>query len=116
MTRNLLNALKPPKEGTELNIIDENDDYDNYLAGDGGVNDNLIDLEHPTSFWHLVKILVKTDVKQLFALSNPDGYFYLVFIKTSIKFFSLALLVAGFPMSYVCYITPTLLSSSLASK
>lgn len=60
-------------------------------------------MEYPTSFWHLVKILFKTDEKKLFALSNPDGYFYLYYIKVCIKFFLVNLLISGLTVAYVCY-------------
>lgn len=101
MTRNLLQALQPSKgkQGDASNI---NDDFENFLGEEDYDNaqDNLIDLEYPTSFWHLVKILRNTNEKKVLALSNPDGYFYLFFIKTAIKFFCAALLLAGSAMWY----------------
>ena len=60
-------------------------------------------MEYPTSFFHLLKILFKTDEKKLFALSNPDGYFYLYYIKVCIKFFLVNFVISGLTIAYLCY-------------
>ena len=67
-------------------------------------DDNFMTLEYPTSLSHLLKILFRTNEKKLLSLSNPDGYFYLYYIKTCIKFFFFVILISGIPMSYLCYV------------
>ena len=71
------------------------------------LEDNVVDLEYPTSLGHLIQILFKTDEKKMLGLSNPDGYFYLYYIKTCIKFFSIVILAGGFPTAYICHKTNT---------
>jgi hypothetical protein len=69
------------------------------------VNGNLVDLESPTSFIHLVKILIKSQEKNLLANSNPDGYFYLYFIRVCIKILTSAISISG---SIMIYIAPSI--------
>ena len=63
----------------------------------------MIQLEYPSSLSHLIKILLKSDEKKVLGLSNPDGYFYLYYIKSCIKFFSIVVLIGGTSMAYVNY-------------
>ena len=76
MTRQLLTALNPVKK------LD-----DNYTPA-RDIEDDFEEMEYPTGLLHLLKILFKTDEKKLLSLSNPDGYFYLFYIKTCIKLFA----------------------------
>lgn len=62
-----------------------------------------MNLEYPKSLTHLLKILYRTNEKKLLSLSNPDGYFYLYYIKTCIRFFFFVILISGIPMSWLCY-------------
>jgi hypothetical protein len=62
-------------------------------------------MEYPTGFFHLIKILFKTDEKKMLALSNPDGYFYLYYIKTCIKMFLTIIVCCSIWMGYICYTT-----------
>ena len=89
MTRNLLQALQPSKK---QNYFIDNED--NFLQADEENGIDLVDVEYPTSFAHLTKILLKTDIKNWLYLSNPDGYFYYIFIKICIKLFLCSLVVA----------------------
>lgn len=54
---------------------------------------------------HLLSILWSRGEKKTFALSNPDGYFYLLYLKTCFKFFSLNLLISGGAMMTICYLS-----------
>lgn len=65
-------------------------------------DDNLLDLEYPSSFSHCLKILWQNDIKKAFSLSNPDGYFYMLYLKTCIKFFVVNFLISGLTMMAVC--------------
>lgn len=67
------------------------------------MEDEFEEMEYPTGFIHLMKILLRTDEKKMLALSNPDGYFYLIYIKTCIKLFALIILLSSSWLGYVCY-------------
>lgn len=60
-------------------------------------------MEYPTGFSHLLQILYKTDEKKMLSLSNPDGYFYLFYIKTSIKLFASIIFLSSSWLCYICY-------------
>jgi len=64
-----------------------------------GLDDMMLSLEYPTGVWHLIKILAGTDDKKMLSMSNPDGYFYITYLKTCLKFFTLATLLCFFPLS-----------------
>jgi hypothetical protein len=70
---------------------------------DPNLADEFQEMEYPTGFWHLIKILLKTDEKKMLALSNPDGYFYLYYIKTCIKLFWTIIIFSSGWMSYISY-------------
>ena len=53
----------------------------------------------------MVKILVSTNDKKVLGLSNPDGYFYLNFLKTCTKIFFFAFVFGAFPIAYFSYAT-----------
>lgn len=55
----------------------------------------MFELEYPTSFRHLLKILWTIHEKKAFALSNPDGYFYLLYLKMLAKFFFCNFVISG---------------------
>lgn len=59
-------------------------------------------MEYPSSFSHLLRILWQNDIKKAFSLSNPDGYFYMLYLKTCIKFFVLNFLISGITMMAIC--------------
>jgi hypothetical protein len=73
------------------------------LAEENNFEDEFEEMEYPTGIWHLLKILFKTDEKKMLSLSNPDGYFYLYYIKTCIKLFATIILLSSFWLSYICY-------------
>lgn len=60
-------------------------------------------MEYPTGLFHLIQILFKTNEKKMLALSNPDGYFYLYYIKTCIKCFFCIMVFSGIWMSFISY-------------
>ena len=60
-------------------------------------------MEYPTGFSHLLEILYKTDEKKMLSLSNPDGYFYLFYIKTCIKLFASIIFLSSSWLCYICY-------------
>lgn len=91
-TQQLLNEIGAPKE-VEANCEDE---YQNYEA-------EIFKLEYPTSFRHLLKILWQIHEKKAFALSNPDGYFYLVYLKMLIKFFLCNFVISSGVVMGICY-------------
>lgn len=62
----------------------------------------MLDLEYPTSLSHLLRILWHKDVKKAFSLSNPDGYFYLLYLKTCIKLLTLNFLISGLTIMASC--------------
>jgi hypothetical protein len=39
----------------------------------------------------------------MFKLSNPDGYFYLLFLKKTIQVFAINLAAIGSIMAYICF-------------
>jgi len=39
----------------------------------------------------------------MFQLANPDGYFYLLFLKKTIQMFTINLVAIGSIMAYICY-------------
>jgi hypothetical protein len=91
MTRQLLTAL-----GTKKQVDD------NYAPlMDNQFEDDFQEVEYPTGFFHLISILLKTNEKKMLALSNPDGYFYLYYIKTCIKCFWTILLLCSGCMAYI---------------
>ena len=55
----------------------------------------------------MLQILWSKNEKKMFSLSNPDGYFYLLYLKTLLKFFTLNFLVSGVTMCVVCYSSNT---------
>lgn len=70
-----------------------NDDFEAYDVG----------VEHPKNLSHLIKILWKTDEKKQLSLSNPDGFFYLYYLKTLIKLFTVMLIFTALPLMIYCY-------------
>lgn len=66
-------------------------------------DDDHLNLEQPQSFKHLLHLLWTKCEKKMFHLSNPDGYFYLLYLKTLLKFFTINFLVAGSAMFFLCY-------------
>lgn len=94
MTRQLLTALQPryPKDDNYAPLVEEADFEDEFQ-----------EMEYPTGIFHLIQILFKTDEKKMLALSNPDGYFYLYYIKTCIKMFFCIILSSSLWMSLICY-------------
>lgn len=61
-----------------------------------------IDQEDPKSFCHLLSILIKTDNKKLLGSTNPDGFFYLEYIKICIQMFTVIIMFGG-AFIYVFY-------------
>lgn len=103
MTRNLLQALQPSRR--QHCYADDEVGQDDFLNADDENRENgidLVDVEYPTSFSHLVKILYKTEIKHWLYLSNPDGYFYFLFIKICVKFFICSLVVSLAIQRYHC--------------
>ena len=94
MTRQLLTALQPrfQKDDNYVPLIEEDNFEDDYC-----------EMEYPTGLIHLIHILFKTDEKKMLALSNPDGYFYLYYIKTCIKMFLCIILSSSLWMSLICF-------------
>jgi len=91
-----------------LDEIGNNNNPDQDLLGlaeDGfkNINDEFVPMEYPTGIWHLLKILWTKDEKRAFSLSNPDGYFYLLYVKTIIKFLTLNFVLSGVVIMTVCY-------------
>ena len=107
MTRNLLKALQPSKKSND-DFNDNDDDFDDFInaADKEGKKDEHIE-EYPTSFLHLVKILLKAEFKDWLFDSNPDGYFYIYFIKTCIKFFTISI-ATSFVVKWYFYSNPTI--------
>ena len=95
-TRYLIDGL-----GNGHNEEQEGDNYRNFEE-DTSMND-YVNPEYPEGFIHLLQILWSKNEKKMFSLSNPDGYFYLLYLKTLLKFFSLNFLVSGVTMCLVCY-------------
>jgi len=82
------------QDDNPLNFIGKvNDDFEAYDVG----------AEHPKSLSHLLKILWKTDEKRQLSLSNPDGFFYLYYLKTLIKLFAVMLIFTAIPIMVYCY-------------
>ena len=88
-------------EGLGHNEEQEGDNYRNFEADQS--NHEYVNLEYPEGLWHLLNILWSKNEKKMFSLSNPDGYFYLLYLKTLLKIFSLNFIVGGVTMSVVCY-------------
>jgi len=51
----------------------------------------------------LLAILYQKDITKMFAFSNPDGYFYLLYLKRSLQFFVMTSLVSGSTIACVSY-------------
>jgi hypothetical protein len=93
-TQQLLNEI-----GFQTNQPDaqHEDEFKNIDTGD------FVSIEYPTGLWHLLKILWNLQEKKAFALSNPDGYFYLLYLKTIMKFLLANFLTSGLVMMAICY-------------
>jgi len=52
-------------------------------------NAELLALERPKSWSHLIKTLWQVDEAKLLKLQNADGYFYLLFLKHAYKLFAI---------------------------
>jgi hypothetical protein len=50
-------------------------------------NSELFTPERPTSWTHCIKLLWSTDKRKTLLLSNPDGYFYLLYLQRCAQFF-----------------------------
>lgn len=97
-TRQLLEEI-----GTKRKI--KNDDDDDQVLDEfvNFENNEFLQLEYPESFWHLMKILWNLQEIKAFALSNPDGYFYLLYLRTIIKFLIFNFFISGATMISICY-------------
>jgi len=56
---------------------------DNDVSGNVDGDCSLFVLTRPESWKNLFELLYKLDERKLFRVSNPDGYFYLLFLKKS---------------------------------
>lgn len=88
MTKQLVLALSPNKE--------ENNNVKNDF-----VDDNFINIENPTGIVHLFKILFRTNIKSALSLSNPDGFFYLQYLKFCILLFFIAFVFGSAPLAFI---------------
>lgn len=120
MTRQLLNALMPSRrrvsdvEGIQAGY---NDDYQSAtrMQEDPEQIDPKFEMldnvfanpVYPRNLSHLLEILIKTDDKRVLSLSNPDGYFYLFYLRCLIKLFTIIFVLFGAPMMYIYYVTST---------
>lgn len=60
-------------------------------------------MEYPNSFSHLLKILFRTNEKKLLGLSNPDGYFYLYYLKACMKIFLIMAIFGSVSIGFLSY-------------
>jgi hypothetical protein len=60
----------------EMNNDDENNEKQNLLV------EELLNMEKPRSWSHLIKVLFQIDELKYLKEQNADGYFYLLYIKT----------------------------------
>ena len=112
MTIELLQLLEPSKKKKRTEQRgDADDDYDSQhfnlkdidKAAEAEDETNIINLEYPSSFTHLIKILLRTNERKLLGLSNPDGFFYLYYLKTCIKLFFFITVLGSVTISFFCY-------------
>lgn len=112
MTIELLQCLEPQSrrrlQGDGPGDIPVGHDHFNNingLADLGSPEDetNMIDLEYPRSCSHLLKILFRTNERKLLGLSNPDGYFYLYYLKACIKLFFFITVFGSVTISFLSY-------------
>lgn len=96
MTRSLIAALQPERQGPAVG--------DSFERMPVESPDNLVLEEYPRNFCHLLTILIKSPVEKLFANPNPDGYFYLLFIRTCIIIFLITSIFSG-TLNSLCYLT-----------
>ena len=73
------------------------------MVEDPNFEDEFCEMEYPTGLMHLLQILFKTDEKKMLALSNPDGFFYLYYIKTCIKMFFSVICLSSLWMSFISF-------------
>mmetsp|Transcript_42371 Transcript_42371/g.65034 ORF Transcript_42371/g.65034 Transcript_42371/m.65034 type:complete len:172 (+) Transcript_42371:796-1311(+) len=98
MTKQLLQALTPSKK---LGADGDNYELLRDLEAGGQADDEFVSLEYPSGFRHLISILVSTDDKKQLAMSNPDGYFYLLFLKTCLKIISVCSVFCFCPLVFL---------------
>jgi len=97
ITRQLIDGLR----GGNGDNADAEDNFKNF--NDEDESNDYVNVEYPEGFGHLLQLLWTKNEKKMFSLSNPDGYFYLFYLKTLLKFFSVNLIISGVTMSLVCY-------------
>lgn len=110
MTIELLQCLEPQsrrRPRADGDVASNNDNFNNVngLADPGSPEDetNIINLEYPQSFSHLLKILFRTNERKLLGLSNPDGYFYLYYLKACIRLFFFITVFGSVTISFLSY-------------
>ena len=69
---------------------------------EGDLAEQLLIIEKPRSWWHLLHTLYRVDEYKLLRLQNADGYFYLLFLKRCYQLFAL-LTIWSFLVLMPCY-------------
>jgi hypothetical protein len=64
-----------------------------------GDSNNMLLIERPQSWIECIKMLLTIKVRKLFKVSNPDGYFYLYFLKRAALFFFISKQKASYSYS-----------------
>jgi hypothetical protein len=78
--------------GTNMTIVNKIDSGANNLkqGGKDGQQGEGWHLKRPKGWLECIQMLFTSNVKSFFQLSNPDGYLYLYFLKTSALMFALS--------------------------
>lgn len=109
VTKQILLELQPAHHrrfGINQNAsqVDNFENAEDLFGKDMAEENEMQEAEAPTDFLHLLSILWKTDELKLFALANPDGYFYLRYLMTCLQMFLATSLIGAAPLAYKCYV------------